>query len=75
MGCSETMRCPPLLTFSVLGRICVSAWKEERNSEKGARMGAFLGKGPAAELAFISKVSGYLIAVPHTQDLQSETQV
>lgn len=34
-----------------------------------------MGRSPATELVFISKVSGYLTAVPHTQDLQSETQV
>lgn len=51
-----------------------SAWKKAGNCNKGARMGE-MGRSPATELAFIPKVSGYLISVPHTQDLQSKTQV
>lgn len=50
------------------------AWKKEGNGKKAARMGE-TGRSPATELAFIPKVTGYLTAVPHTQDLQSETQV
>lgn len=33
------------------------------------------GEDPASELSFISEVSGYVSVVPHTQALQSETQV
>lgn len=51
-----------------------SAWKKAGNGKKGTKMGE-MGKSPATELAFIPKMSGYLTAVPHTQDLQSETEV
>lgn len=51
-----------------------SALKEEETGKKWERMRK-MGSSPATELAFISNVSGYPTAVPHTQDLQSETQV